>query len=357
MEDSSSFFSIPEFSSQEGLASLKLIHSSEHGFCDVFRIDRGGRFRALKCLKPEHRGDALYENILRKEFEIGYTLDHINICEYYSFTKVEGLGNCIEMEWVDGRSLEKVITEEKPSKELSGHILDSLCDALSYLHSKQIIHRDLKPSNIMVTHKGDTVKIIDFGLSDSDAHSILKSPAGTVEYTAPEVLRGETADVRSDIYSLGVIMSRLSGKYLRITKKCCESDPAGRFSSAAEVKKALHGDSRGGGIIASIFLIVILFLLAFFGGNKKEPAAPATAPEDSPAAVNVKPLTDTDVESAKPESAPAVRPDTPAKPSSPKSSGDAKAKTAPATSPSSEEQPVDPAVIDELFRQATDLFD
>ena len=355
MEDSSSFLSIPEFSSQEGLASLKLIHSSEHGFCDVFRIDRGGRFRALKCLKPEHRGDALYENILRKEFEIGYTLDHINICEYYSFTKVEGLGNCIEMEWVDGRSLEQVIVKENPSKDLTDHILDNLCDALTYIHSKQIIHRDLKPSNIMVTYKGDNVKIIDFGLSDTDAHSILKSPAGTVEYTAPEVLNGGQADVRSDIYSLGVIMSRLSRKYHRIARKCCESVPSVRFSSAAQVKKSIHSSSRLFGGIAAVLIVSILALLAFFGGWEKEPAAPVKIQADSTVVVN-----------AKQEETPAAQPETPAKPSAepvtPKASGNAKAKNTPkaqetpATSSKTEEQ-VDAAVIDELFRQATDLFD
>ena len=313
MEDSSAFFSTPEMSSAEALASLKLIHSSEGGFCDVFRIDRGGRFRALKCLKPGRRGDPLYENLLRKEFEIGYSLDHPNICEYYAFTRVEGLGNCIEMEWVDGRSLEQIITETQPSKDITDHILDGICDALSYLHSKQILHRDLKPSNILVTYKGDNVRLIDFGLSDSDTHSILKSPAGTADYTAPEVLKEGKYDVRSDIYSLGVIMFRMSRKYYRIARKCCETRPSARYASAGAVKKAIHSNSFLYAGVVFILLVALVALLPYLDGRKKS-AEPVTAPTDSAAAVG------------------------------------APRDTSAAT-------PVDASVIDELFRQATELFD
>ena len=339
MEDSSAFFSTPEISTTEGLASLKLIHSSECGFCDIFRIDRGGRFRALKCLKPEHRGDALYENLLRKEFEIGYSLDHPNICEYYAFTQVEGLGNCIEMEWVDGRSLEEIISNAHPTKDLTDHIMDGICDALSYLHSKQILHRDLKPSNILVTYKGDNVRLIDFGLSDSDAHSILKSPAGTADYTAPEVLRGGNADVRSEIYSLGVIMFRLSRKYYRIARKCCETKPSARYASAAEVKKAIHSNSMLYAGLAFILLVALVALPPFFGG-RKEATEPATAQADSVAAVSA------------PRDTAAL-----AVPEAAKASEGTRPTTRKSSAAKTDDQPVDAAVIDELFRQATELFE
>jgi len=352
MEDSSTFFTTPDISSQEGLSTLKLIHSSERGFCDVFRIDRGGRFRALKCLKPEHRGDALYENLLRKEFEIGYSLDHPNICEYYAFTQVEGLGNCIEMEWVDGRSLEEIISSAHPSKELTDHIVDGICDALSYLHSKQILHRDLKPSNILVTYKGDNVRLIDFGLSDSDTHSILKAPAGTADYTAPEVLKGGKPDVRSDIYSLGVILFRLSKKYFRVARKCCETRPAARYASAAELKKAIHSNSMLYAGLAFILLVALMALLPYIGGYKGRPAEPAgaVAPTDSTAAVSAPRDTAAAAQAAAPDSAGAPRPAAVPQP---------KAARRPGTTPPKDkvEDPVDASVIDELFRQATELFE
>ena len=342
MEDSSTFFTPLDFSASEALPTLKLIHSSEKGFCDVFRIDRGGRFRALKCLKPERRGDALYENLLRKEFEIGYSLDHPNICEYYAYTQVEGLGNCIEMEWVDGRSLEDIITGTQPSKELTDHILDGVCDALSYLHSKQILHRDLKPSNILVTYKGDNVRLIDFGLSDSDMHSILKNPAGTADYTAPEVLKGGKADVRSDIYSLGVIMFRLSRKYYRVARKCCETRPMARYASAAEVKKAIHSNSHLYAGIIFILLVAFMALLPYLGENHEKNADTSVASVDSTSNATIINDDRYQTDSVSTTSIPAV-PET-KKPVPQKKAADKK-------------EAVDPSVIDELFRQATELFD
>lgn len=342
MEDNSGFFTSPEIPSSEALSTLKLIYSSEKGFCDIFRIDRGGRFRALKCLKPERRGDALYENLLRKEFEIGYSLDHPNICEYYAFTQVEGLGNCIEMEWVDGRSLEEIITGTQPSKELTDHILDGVCDALSYLHSKQILHRDLKPSNILVTYKGDNIRLIDFGLSDSDMHSILKNPAGTADYTAPEVLKGGKADVRSDIYSLGVIMFRLSRKYYRVARKCCEIMPTARYASAADVKKAIHSNSQLYAGIAFILLVAFMALLPYIEKNRDNNADTSVASVDSTSNASIIDEDFNKTDSIPTTSIPAV-PET-KKPAPPKKAADKK-------------DALDPTVIDELFRQATELFD
>lgn len=80
MEESSAFFS-PQESSPES-SSRRLVHKSEKGFFEIWRIDRMGRFRTLKCLKAEYRGERLYEDLLRKEFEIGYTLRHPGIVEY-----------------------------------------------------------------------------------------------------------------------------------------------------------------------------------------------------------------------------------------------------------------------------------
>ena len=287
MEDSSTFFSTPDLTSQEGLSTLKLIHSSERGFCDVFRIDRGGRFRALKCLKPEHRGDAL-------------------------------------------------------SKELTDRIVDGICDALSYLHSKQILHRDLKPSNILVTFKGDNVKLIDFGLSDSDTHSILKAPAGTVDYTAPEVLKGAKADIRSDIYSLGIILFQLSKKYFRVARKCCETRPAARYASAAEVKKAIHSNSMLFAGLVFILLVAFMALLPYLGKNREKSADTLIVSVDSTSTVSIMGEDHDQTDSVSTTSIPAT-PET-KKPVPPQKAADKK-------------EAVDPSVIDELFRQATELFE
>lgn len=332
MDETSSFLAspdVPEASSPQP----QLIHSSEAGYCDLYRINRQGRFRVLKCLKPEYRGKDLYERLLRKEFEIGYSLDHPNICEYYSFRKSESLGHCIEMEWVDGRTLEQLLTTGQPEKALAEKIADELCDALSYIHSKQVIHRDLKPSNILITHRGDTVKLIDFGFSDSDSHSVLKVSAGTAVYTAPEVLKGKEADVRSDVYSLGLILSQLSRSFRRVARKCCEPQPWRRYASAAEVKKALHSRwpvLSGMVFILAVSAIVLTPYAAKWFGKEEAVVVPA------------------DTITVPPADTLETVPGSPARSTPPVKQKEAK----PAT-----EATVDEAAIDELFRQATDLFD
>ena len=219
--------------------------------------------------------------------------------------------------------------------EAAEKLADELCDAVSYIHSKQVIHRDLKPSNILVTHNGNTVKLIDYGFSDSDAHSVLKISAGTAVYTAPEVLKGEEANVRSDIYSLGLILSQISRSFRRVARKCCEPRPWRRYASAAEVKKAIHSRwplFSGLLFILAVTAIVLLpYVSKWLPREEEVPVVPAdTAVVATPA------------DTAKPVSHAPVRPSAPVK----------KKEGKPAR-----EETVDEAAIDELFRQATELFD
>lgn len=341
MDDSSSFLTSPDYLSQNGGRQPQLIHSSGTGYCELYRIDRHGRFRVLKCLKPGLRGNELYEDLLRKEFEIGYSLDHPNICEYYSFKKTEALGSCIEMEWIDGRTLEVLLNGEKPGNNVEDKIADELCDALSYLHSKQVIHRDLKPSNILITHKGNTVKLIDFGFSDSDSHSILKGSAGTAVYTAPEVLKGSPADIRSDIYSLGLILSQISRRYSRVARKCCEQQPWRRYQSVSQVKTALHSKGPLFAGLLFIAIVAVITLAPFIGKLFPQKEVP-TVPADTTIAQPANTIADTIKVPEMEEVTPPFLPATTTKPK--------------ATKPAQEES-VDEGVIDELFRQATDLFD
>lgn len=321
---------------------MEPIHGSGSGPCALYRINRMGRFRVLKCLRPEYRGLPVYEGLLKKEFEIGYSLEHPNICQYFSFIKHAELGNCIEMEWIDGRTLEELTAAEHPGKELQDKILDELCDALSYMHSKQVLHRDLKPSNILVTHKGNTVKLIDFGLSDSDGHSILKVPAGTAVYTAPEVLGGSEADVRSEVYSLGLIIAGLGGRHRNIVRKCCERRPSHRYSSVAEVKKALHSPWPAVSGVLFLLLIALFALWPYIGRLLRSRVEPET---DIPVTVQV----DTSLLSP----ADTVSIDTPSVSSTKRKAPAPQEPSAPAST----EETVDGSVIDELFQRATELFE
>ncbi len=244
MDEASGFFETPTEAQSPRQGMFELISSNPESYCEIWRADKDGRFRVYKALKSEYAGDPVYERLLRKEFEIGYSLDHPNICEYYGFVNIPPLGNCIEMEWVDGCSLDTLLPRGAVSKTLAAKIISETCDALAYMHSKQIVHRDLKPSNIMLTYNGNNVKLIDFGLSDSDSHSVLKGSAGTQVYASPELISGGNVDYHTDIFSLGCVIDRLSPSFGKVARKCCQRDPKKRFQSASDVKQAISRRSK-----------------------------------------------------------------------------------------------------------------
>lgn len=260
MQSQSGFFRGPSEDFTNMFSSLEPVHTSGSGFTLLYRSRQGGRNRLYKCLKDDFREDPLYENLLRKEFEIGYMLSHPGICEYYAFTEIPQLGHCIEMEWIDGKTLSERLQEGSLSEKTARKILIELSDALDYMHHKQIIHRDLKPENIMVTSNGDNAKIIDFGFSDSDSHMLLKAPAGTRMFASPELLDGEEIDCRLDIYSLGKIMALMPGKYGKIIEKSTAKDREDRYASAYEIKAALQKTGKKFWILAAVILVMVAAL-------------------------------------------------------------------------------------------------
>lgn len=211
----------------------------------LFRAKRFGRWYLLKALRPEFRGDAFHQQMLQKEMQVLMQLQHPNIVgcvgmeQLPDYTDSEGrivsVGTCIVLEYIDGQTLAECLASYGDAREgassqasvracsldLSG-ILSELLDALAYLHSCGITHRDLKPSNILLTRHGKHAKLIDFSLADTDSHAILKQPAGTPRYMAPEQLTSASPDPRNDIYSLGVILSEmpLKGLWTDVARRC-----------------------------------------------------------------------------------------------------------------------------------------
>jgi len=169
------------------------------GFNRLFKAQRYGKWFILKGLKPEHQHKEVYVSLLTKEFELGVRMDHPNIVHTFSKENDPVAGPCIVMEYVDGLTLKEYLTQN-PSCLARKRIMRELIEAMAYYHSLQIIHRDLKPDNILITRNGHNVKIIDFGLADSDWHGVLKQPAGSENYAAPEQKKGDTPiDCRADI--------------------------------------------------------------------------------------------------------------------------------------------------------------
>lgn len=267
-------FFIPEKADEASsdLNNIELIHISEDGFNVLYRVCRNGRFFVYKALKQELRGNLLYEELLNKDFNIGFSLNHTGICQYFAKIQHPELGNCIVMEWVDGCTLEEFISKGKITSALSRKILCEICDALDYMHHKQVIHRDLKPENILITHNGQNIKIIDFGLSDTEIYNTLKSPAGTKAYASPELIAGEPIDTRSDIWSLGVIINELSGKYRHVASQCLRRDKDKRYRSAAEVKAGIQKEKsrKAKNILACSAVIGAICIAAILGLAPKE---------------------------------------------------------------------------------------
>lgn len=243
-------------------ADLEIIHDSEHGFNVLYKVNKNGRFFVYKALKPEYRGNTFYEELLKKDFNIGFSLNHPNICQYYGMVNVPSLGNCIVMDWVDGCNLERLLSGEKIGKKLAGKLICELCDALDYMHRKQIIHRDLKPENILVTYNGNNVKIIDFGLSDADSYYLFKAPAGTRVYASPELMAGDAIDSRSDLWSLGMIINEMNAYYRHAASGCLYRNKDKRYATAADVKNAVMRTGRRKTVISAVCILAVALALA-----------------------------------------------------------------------------------------------
>lgn len=221
-----------------------LSDDSKGGYCRLFKATRMGKWCVLKCLQPQYAGNPEFIALLQKEFEISYKLSHPNIVQMIGMEQIEGLGACIIMEYIDGCTLSEWMKDSQRSREEVITVMRTIGNALDYIHQQQIVHRDIKPSNILITRNGNYVKIIDFGLADADNYAILKQPAGTQRYIAPEQLAGKLPlDGRADIYSFGVMLAEInhslphSIRHLaHIARKCCEEDREKRYASLSEIK-------------------------------------------------------------------------------------------------------------------------
>ena len=219
--------------------------SSSRGFNQVVKIRRQGKWFVLKGLKPGYSDQQAYVELLKKEFDLGTQLDHPNIVKILAKEMNPEIGPCIVMEYVDGVTLDEFLAA-KPSVAARKKVVEQLVEVLVYIHGKQIIHRDLKPSNILVTRNGNNVKIIDFGLSDADDYAVLKQPAGTLKYMAPEQKEPDVKiDGRADIYAFGLLLKEIfPHRYQHIAAKCSRVDRERRYANAEALRKAFERHAR-----------------------------------------------------------------------------------------------------------------
>jgi len=135
--------------------------------CLIYSGVRYDRRFLIKALRPEHRALTEYRQMQQREFRIGIALSHPHISTTYSLEPVDGLGECIVQEYIEGQTLSQWLIT-KPSWTNRARVAKQLQEAIEYLHARQLIHRDLKGDNILITQNGSNVKLIDFGLSHTD---------------------------------------------------------------------------------------------------------------------------------------------------------------------------------------------
>ncbi len=223
----------------------------------VAKAKRYGKWWLLKGLQRKVANETAYKQRLRKELEILTELQHPNIVSAVGLEKVGSLGECIIMEYVDGEPIGSSTKNKKM-------VLEELLDAVAYCHRKGIVHRDLKPSNILITRNGGHVKIVDFGLSDSDSYAVLKQPAGTQGYMSPEQQKEAVADVRNDIYSIGVVMQEMNlGKCYHPVIKKCIAPIEHRYQRIEELQHAVKRIGRVKWILGSAVCLTIIIALVY----------------------------------------------------------------------------------------------
>jgi len=193
----------------------------EGGMGAVFRAEQMSLKRkvALKLLRPDLSADPGLVRRFNAEAELAAKLNHPNTVTLFDFGQDTDGSLFIAMEFVEGESLREVMIAGgalKPGRSLS--ICGQVCASLADAHRVGIVHRDLKPDNVMLTQRGtlvDIVRVLDFGIAKlrderPDGTSVPMTQQGdllgTPQYMAPEQIRAEAVDGRTDVYALGAML-------------------------------------------------------------------------------------------------------------------------------------------------------
>ena len=237
---------------------LRPLHSSRYGNSRVFTAKNNGKKVIVKALKAECANDAACKASLRQEYETTSMLDNKYIRKAIDYVNIEGLGDCIVFEFIEGKSLAEHVRVGTLSEKQVKSILGEVCDGLYYLHRNGIVHCNLNPENILVTNDG-RAKLIDIGVpetkQDADRELLIKE----MEFVAPEIIKGEDVDSRADIYSLGKIMEfigerNISKQFGPVATHCTQFSKEQRFDTISEVRSAI---SKGHSFVKDLLFILV----------------------------------------------------------------------------------------------------
>jgi TolB-like protein len=265
------------------------------GMGQVYRAhdDQLDRDVAIKLLPASSIQNPAARARLLREARAAAALNHPSICTIHEVGDADGQVY-IAMELVEGRPLSELAVGRGLPVEEVLRCGRQIADALAHAHARQLVHRDLKSANVVVTPDG-RIKVLDFGLAKKlsvaelteattqvhahGEHTAAGALVGTLAYMAPEQLRGEGADARSDLWALGVVLYELSAGVrpfrgqsgfelsanilnqphsslpasvpmaLRgVIDRCLDKQPARRFQSAGEVRAAIDAIGLGAGV-------------------------------------------------------------------------------------------------------------
>ena len=216
------------------------------GMGEVFRARDAvlDREVAIKVLHRSLAGDQGFVERFRREARAAAGISHPNIVNVHDWGAVDGIYYMV-MEYVRGRALRDLLNAQgrlEPAQ--AAEVLRQTLVALEHAHRRGIVHRDVKPENILVTTEG-VVKVADFGLARAFAdgrQTQAGTVTGTVQYLAPEQIRGEPADPRSDLYSLGIVAFELLTGRLPFTGETAMAIAYKHLSDRVPRPSALSGD-------------------------------------------------------------------------------------------------------------------
>ena len=171
---------------------------------------------ALKVLVPPNKADiASFEHRFRREAQALAQLSHPNIVTLHDFGETKEIGYFLAMEYIPGPRMTDLVKDGPMEPIRAIRLVQQVVQALRYAHKKGVIHRDLKPSNLLVLQGEDgseTMKVVDFGLVKlAEMDQSLTQPGlvlGSPHCMAPEQVRGQDTDARTDIYALGILLFR-----------------------------------------------------------------------------------------------------------------------------------------------------
>jgi serine/threonine protein kinase len=234
-----------------------------------------GKRVALKLVKDDYARDETFRRRFRREARIAQTIDHPNVVPVIATGEHDGIPYMAQR-FIDGMSLEQKLKRDGPLEvPYALHMCADVAAGLEALWAAGMVHRDVKPGNILLD-RDDRAYITDFGLAKDTQGSLLTLPGqalGSMDYMAPEQIRGETLGAAADVYALGCVMheslcgkppfaevqgmrilwahlqeeppdpcrlrSELSPEFARTMRVALEKDPEKRPASAGEYARML----------------------------------------------------------------------------------------------------------------------